>query len=153
MRIAIGADHGGYAMKEMLKGYLKELGHEPVDFGTHSAERCDYPDFAFLVGSAVATHSCDEGIIVDAVGIGSSIMANKIPGVRAAVANEIYSARNSKLHNGANVLCLGSLIIGEGVAKEIVKIWLETKLSGDRNISRVNMIADFEKRLNETRGR
>ena len=151
MRIAIGADHGGYAMKEMLKGYLKELGHEPVDFGTHSAERCDYPDFAFLVGSAVATKNCDEGIIVDAVGIGSSIMANKIPGVRAAVANEIYSARNSKLHNGANVLCLGSLIIGEGVCREIVKVWLETKLSGDRNISRVNMIMDFEKRLNESR--
>lgn len=147
MRIAIGADHGGYEMKERMKKYIEELGHVCVDMGTHSTERCDYPDYAFMVAEAVSSKKCDVGIMIDAVGIGSSIMANKVPGVRAAVANEIYSARNSKLHNGANMLCMGSLIIGDGVAKEIIKIWLETELSGDRNISRVKQICDIEQRL------
>ena len=148
MKIAIGADHGGYEMKERMKTYItKELGHEVVDFGTFSTERCDYPDYAFMVASAVSTHKCDCGIMIDAVGIGSSVMANKVPGVRAAVANEIYSARNSKLHNGCNMLCMGSLIIGDGVAKEVIKIWLSTELDGDRNKKRVQMICDIENRI------
>lgn len=100
-----------------------------------------------MVAEAVSSKKCDYGIMIDAVGIGSSIMANKVPGVRAAVANEIYSARNSKLHNGSNVLCMGSLIIGDGVAKEIIKIWLETDLAGDRNIKRVNQICSIESRI------
>lgn len=153
MNIAIGSDHGGYALKELLKKYLKEeLNHDYVDFGTYSQDRCDYPDFAFLVAEAVANKRCDFGIMIDAAGIGSSIMANKVPGVRAAVANEIYTARNSRGHNNANVLCLGSYIIGEGVAKEIVKIWLSTPFEGERNIRRVGKIVDFENRLNKYRG-
>lgn len=154
VRIAIGSDHGGYALKELLKKFLKdELGHDYMDLGTFSDERCDYTDFSFLVAEAVANKRCDFGIMIDAAGIGSSIMANKVPGVRAAAANEIYTARNSRWHNDANVLCLGSFIIGEGVAKEIVKVWLSTKFEGERNIKRVNKIIEFERRLNECRGR
>ena len=94
MKIAIGADHGGYEMKERMKKYItEELGHECVDVGTFSTKRCDYPDYAFMVAEAVSSKKCDYGIMIDAVGIGSSIMANKVPGVRAAVANEIYSAQ------------------------------------------------------------
>lgn len=154
MKVAIGCDHGGYPMKEMLKKYLKdELNVEYLDLGTFSDQRCDYPDFALLVGEAVSNKRCDYGIMIDAAGVGSSIMANKIPGVRAAVANEIYTARNSRAHNDANVLCLGSFIIGEGVAKEVVKVWLSTKFEGERNIKRVDKIIEFERRLNEARGK
>ncbi len=149
MRIAVGADHGGYVAKEKLKQYLKELGHEYVDFGTNSTERCDYTDFAYLVAASVANKRCDVGIIIDAVGTGSCMMANKVPGVRAAVCNEIYTARNSRLHNGANVLTMGSLIVGDGVMKEIVDVWLKTELSGDRNILRVGKIMDVERRMLE----
>ncbi len=147
MKIAIGADHGGYELKERMKKYIAELGYETMDVGTFSTVRCDYPDYAFMVAEAVASKKCDYGIMIDAVGIGSSVMANKVPGVRAAVANEIYSARNAKLHNGTNVLCIGSLIIGDGVAKEVIKTWLETDLSGDRNIQRVNQICAIEQRI------
>src|SRR5690554_5765282 len=106
-------------MKGRMKHYIGELGHEIIDVGTYSNERCDYPEYALSVAHAVALKKCDLGIMIDSVGIGSSVVANKVPGIRAAVANEIYTARNSKLHNGTNVLCLGSLIIGDGVAKEI----------------------------------
>ncbi len=147
VRIAIGADHGGYEMKERMKQYIAQLGYETMDVGTFSTVRCDYPDYAFMAAQAVSSRKCDVGIMIDAVGIGSSIMANKVPGVRAAVANEIYSARNSKLHNGANMLCMGSLIIGDGVAKEIIKVWLETELDGDRNKKRVKQISDIEARI------
>ena len=138
MKIAIGADHGGYEMKERMKKYIAELGHETVDVGTYSTKRCDYPDYAFMTAQAVSSHKCDVGIMIDAVGIGSSIMANKVPGIRAAVANEIYSARNSRLHNGANMLCMG---------KEIIKVWLDTELDGDRNKQRVKQICDIEDRI------
>ena len=147
MIIAVGADHGGYNMKETLKKYLEELGHQWVDYGTTDTTRCDYPDYAFLVAQAVSSGVVDCGIMIDAVGIGSSVMANKVPGVRCACANEIYSARNSKLHNGCNMLTMGSLIIVDGVMKEIVKIWLETELDGDRNKQRVNQICEIEKRI------
>lgn len=152
MRIAIGCDHGGFALKEVLKKYINDdLKHEYTDLGTFSEERCDYTDYSFLVAEAVSNKKCDFGIMIDSVGTGSSIMANKVPHVRAAVANEIYTARNSRNHNDANLLCLGSLIIGEGVAKEIVKVWLSTPFEGERNIKRVNKILEFERRLNGCR--
>lgn len=148
MKIAIGCDHGGYPLKEILKKYFKdELKYEYIDFGTHSEKRCDYTDYAFLVAHAVSSKRCDFGIMIDAVGTGSSIMANKVYGIRAAVANEIYTARNSREHNNANLLCLGSYIIGSGIAKEIVKVWLSTNFSGERNIKRVEQIIEIEKRL------
>ncbi len=152
MRIAIGSDHGGFKLKETIKKYLKaELNHDFIDMGTYDEARCDYTDYALLVAEAVSNKRCDFGIMIDAVGTGSSMMANKVPHVRAAVANEIYTARNSRGHNDANVLCLGSLIIGEGVAKEIVKVWLATVFEGERNIKRVDKIKSFEQKLNECR--
>lgn len=148
MKIAIGSDHGGYELKEKIKKYLtEELKHQVEDFGTFNTNRCDYPDYAFLVSRSVSTKKSDFGIMVDGAGIGSAMMANKLPGVLAACANEIYTARNSRHHNNANVLTLGSFVIGEGVAKEIVKIFLETKFEGDRNIQRIKSIQDIEKRL------
>ena len=153
MKIAIGCDHGGYELKEKLKKFISEdLNMEFDDFGTYNKNRCDYPDYAFLVSHAVSTRKCDFGIMIDGAGIGSAMMANKVPGVLAACANEIYTARNSRQHNGANVLTLGSMIIGEGVAKEIVKTFLSTKFEGDRNMQRVKSILDFEKRILDNRG-
>ncbi|MFH0767615.1 MAG: ribose 5-phosphate isomerase B [Bacillota bacterium] len=148
MKIAIGCDHGGYELKEKIKTFLSEdLNMQYEDFGTFNKTRCDYPDYAFLVAHAVSTNKCDFGIMIDGVGIGSAMMANKVPGVLAACANEIYTARNSRHHNGANVLTMGSFIIGEGVAKEIVKAFLTTKFEGDRNMQRIKSILDIENRI------
>lgn len=127
MQIVIGSDHGGYDLKQALIGYLAELGHAPVDFGTHGCEPVDYPDFAFLVAAAVANGEFPVGIIVDGAGIGSSIVANKLPGVRASLCNDLFAARNAREHNHANVLTLGSRVVGSGLAKEIVKTWLATE--------------------------
>ena len=153
MRVAIGCDHGGYELKEKIKKFLTEdLNIEFEDFGTYNKERCDYPDYAFLVAHAVSTKKCDFGIMIDGAGIGSAMMANKVPGVLAACANEIYTARNSRHHNGANVLTLGSFVIGEGVTKEIVKTFLTTKFEGERNMERIKSILEIEKRLLNNRG-
>lgn len=152
MRVAIGCDHGGFELKEKIKKYLSEgLNIQFEDFGTYNKVRCDYPDYAFLVAHAVSTKKCEFGIMIDGAGIGSAMMANKVPGVLAACANEIYTANNSRQHNGANVLTLGSMVIGEGVAKEIVRVFLTTKFEGDRNIQRINSILDIEKRLLDPR--
>lgn len=148
MKIAIAGDHGGFALKEKLKQFiLKDLGHECQDYGCYKEEACDYPDYAFLVAEAVANGRCDLGIMIDGAGIGSAITANKVPGIRAAVANEIFTARNSREHNNANLLTLGSQVIGEGLAKEIVRIWLGTEFAGGRHTRRVMKILEFEKRL------
>lgn len=148
MKIAIGCDHGGYDLKEIIKQYIsEELNMEYEDFGTYNKNRCDYPDYAFLVSHAVSSKKCDFGIMIDGAGIGSAMMANKVPGVLAACANEIYTANNSRHHNGANVLTLGSMVVGPGVAKDIVKVFLTTKFEGDRNMERIQSILDFEKRI------
>ena len=139
MKIAIGCDHGGYELKEVNIMY--------EDFGTYNKVRCDYPDYAYLVSHAVSSKKCDFGIMIDGAGIGSAMMANKVPGVLAACANEIYTAENSRHHNGANVLTLGSMVIGPGVAKEIVKTFLTTKFEGERNMERIKSILEIEKRL------
>jgi len=146
MKIAIGSDHGGFELKEILKEYIKELGHDPVDFGTHSVEAVDYPDFAFLVSGAVASGELPFGIIIDGAGIGSSIVANKLPGIRAALCNDLYAARNSREHNNANILTLGSRVIGTGLAKEIVKVWFSTKFD-ERHQPRINKILRLEKEI------
>lgn len=149
MKVAIGCDHGGYELKEIIKKYLKdELNIEFQDFGTFNQVRCDYPDYAFLVAHSVATNKSDFGIMIDGAGIGSAMMANKVPGVLAACANEIYTAENSRHHNGANVLTLGSMVIGPGVAKEIVKTFLTTKFEGERNMQRIKSILEIEKQFN-----
>ncbi len=149
MRVAIGSDHGGFDLKEIIKTYLNDdLNIEFEDFGTFNKVRCDYPDYAFLVAHAVSTNKCDFGIMIDGAGIGSAMMANKVPGVLAACANEIYTAENSRHHNGANVLTLGSMVIGPGVAKEIVKTFLTTKFEGERNMVRIKSILEIEKQFN-----
>ncbi|HHY32280.1 MAG TPA: ribose 5-phosphate isomerase B [Firmicutes bacterium] len=147
MRIVIGSDHGGFDLKEDIKAYLAELGHECVDYGTHSKEPVDYPDFAFLVAEAVARGLFERGIIVDGAGVGSAMAANKVPGVRCAPCQDIYTARNSREHNDANVLALGDRVIGKGVAREIVKVWLATEFAGGRHLRRVEKIMEIERRF------
>ena len=143
--IAIGADHGGFKMKETLKRFLSELGHRVQDFGTNSEEAVDYPDFAHAVARAVADHSAEVGIIIDGAGVGSAMTANKVPGVRAAACYSVAVARNSREHNDANVLTLGSKTINEAEMREIVKAWLSTELKEDRHRKRVDKIVSVER--------
>jgi ribose 5-phosphate isomerase B len=139
-KIAIGADHGGFEMKEALKKVLEDLGNEYQDFGTNSTAAVDYPDFAQAVALAVARKTCELGIMIDGAGIGSCMVANKIPGVRAAMCYDEASARNSREHNGANVLTLGGKMISNEKMREIVCVWLSTDLTEDRHRRRVAKI-------------
>jgi len=142
MKIALGADHGGFELKGLIAAHLKNLGHEVLDLGTSSSEAVDYPRFARLVGLEVAAGRCDRGIVIDGAGIGSAMVANKIPGVRAALAYDLSSARNSREHNDANVLTLGAGLIGPRLAEQIVTLWLETKCTEERHLRRVAMIEE-----------
>ena len=139
-KIAIGADHGGFEMKEALKNFLHELGFEYQDFGTNSTAAVDYPDFAQAVALAVARKTCELGIMVDGAGIGSCMVANKVPGIRAAMCYDEASARNSREHNGANVLTLGGKTISNEKMREIVRVWLSTELTEERHRRRVAKI-------------
>lgn len=139
-KIAIGADHGGFEMKESLKTFLSELHCDYQDLGTHSVEPVDYPDIAHTVALAVARKSCDLGIMIDGAGIGSCMVANKVPGIRAAMCYDETSARNSREHNGANVLTLGGKMISTEKMRDIVRVWLSTDLTEDRHRRRVAKI-------------
>jgi len=139
-KIAIGADHGGFEMKEALKKVLEDLGCEYQDFGTNSTAAVDYPDFAQAVALAVSRKTCNLGIMIDGAGIGSCMVANKIPGVRAAMCYDEASARNSREHNGANVLTLGGKMISNDKMREIVRVWLSTDLTEERHQRRVAKI-------------
>jgi ribose 5-phosphate isomerase B len=145
--LAIGADHGGYPLKEALKGYLRELGHEVVDCGTGGTEAVDYPDFALAVAELVAQGRAWRGILVDGAGIGSCMAANKVPGVRAALCHDQATALNSREHNDANVLTLGAGLIGQSLARQIVKTWIETPFAGGRHARRVAKIVEIEHRF------
>ena len=145
--IAVGADHGGYELKETLKRYLDELGYAVVDCGTDSTTSVDYPDFAFAVAQLVADGRAWRGIVVDGAGIGSCMVANKVPGVRAAMCYDQATAVNSREHNDANILTLGAGLIGPNLARQIVKTWLETPHGGGRHARRVNKIMDIERRF------
>jgi deoxyribose-phosphate aldolase len=142
MKIALGADHGGFELKGLLAAHLKKLGHEVLDLGTSSSEAVDYPYFARAVGQEVAAGRCERGIVIDGAGIGSAMVANKIPGVRAALAYDLSSARNSREHNNANVLTLGAGLIGPRLAEQIVTVWLEAKCTEERHLRRVAMIEE-----------
>jgi ribose 5-phosphate isomerase B len=144
--IAVGADHGGYRLKERIAADLRERGFEVRDCGTDSTESVDYPDFAHDVARLVAGGACRWGIVVDGAGIGSCMVANKVPGIRAATCWDVSSARNSREHNHANVLVLGAGLIGEVVALQIVETWLETPWGGERHARRVEKITDVERR-------
>jgi ribose 5-phosphate isomerase B len=144
--VAVGADHGGYRLKELLKGHLESQGCAVVDCGTSSTDSVDYPDFAHAVAKRVADGSCRAGIIVDGAGIGSAMVANKVPGVRAALCYDLSSARNSREHNHANVLTLGAGLIGDALARQIVDAWLDTEWGPGRHADRVAKITAVEGR-------
>ncbi|MGO0123401.1 ribose 5-phosphate isomerase B [Desulfothermobacter acidiphilus] len=145
MKIAIGSDHGGWQLKQVVRRFLEEEGLEYRDFGTHSPESCDYPDIAFAVAEAVARGDFDRGILICGTGIGMTIAANKVPGVRAALCHDTYSARMSREHNDANVLGLGERVIGPGLALEIVRTWLAASFAGERHRRRVDKILARER--------
>lgn len=149
-KIAIGADHGGYPLKERIAFRLKEAGWEVVDCGTDGHEPVDYPDFAHAVARKVAGGECQWGIMVDGAGIGSAMVANKVPGVRAGLCYDLSSARNSREHNHANVLTLGAGLIGEGLAWQIVEEWLSTEWSGGRHARRVAKIDSIDRQYSGT---
>ncbi|MEW9123832.1 MAG: ribose 5-phosphate isomerase B [Thermotaleaceae bacterium] len=146
MKIALGSDHGGYRLKETIKKYLVEKNVDYYDFGTNSTESVDYPAFGMKVAEAIASGEYDRGILCCGTGIGISISANKVPGIRCAVVTETYSAKMSREHNNANILALGERVVGEGLALEIVEIWLNTEFAGDRHLKRVHLIEDIEKK-------
>lgn len=142
IKIAIGSDHGGFDYKASIIKALQDKGYEVVDMGTYSPESCDYPIIAKKVARAVAKGDFEKGILVCGTGIGMSMAANKVKGIRAAVCGDTFSARATRAHNNANILCLGQRVVGEGLALDIVDIWLTTKFEGGRHERRVNMIEE-----------
>jgi len=145
MRIALGADHAGFRLKEHLKQTLTQLGHDIIDFGTDNDQMVDYPAICAQVGRAVAGGEAERGVIVGGSGQGEQIAANKVPGVRAALCNDLFTARMSRAHNDANVLTLGGRIVAAPLADEIVQIWLATPFEGGRHAERVQQIAQLER--------
>lgn len=143
--VVLGADHGGFELKEVLKAEISALGFVLMDVGTTSKEPVDYPDFAHAVAQSVSTGRAWRGIMIDGAGIGSCIVANKVPGVRAGMAYDVSSASNSREHNDTNVLTLGAGMIGINLAKQIVKVWLTTDFGGDRHTKRVDKIKSVER--------
>lgn len=142
--IAIACDHGGYALKEAVKAHLDELGLTWRDFGTNSTDSCDYPDYAAPAARAVASGECDRGIVICTTGIGVSIVANKIPGVRCALCSDPLSAEMTRRHNDTNMLAMGAGIIGQNLALKIVDTWLSTAFEGGRHQRRVDKITALE---------
>lgn len=150
VRIAIGADHGGYPLKEKIGFRLREAGYDVIDCGTASHEAVDYPDFAHAVAREVSSGNCRFGIVVDGAGIGSAMVANKVPGVRAALCYDLSTARNSREHNHANVLTLGAGLIGDALALQIVEEWLSVEWGGGRHARRVAKIDAIEQQYSRT---
>nr|WP_054673618.1 ribose 5-phosphate isomerase B [Veillonella denticariosi] len=146
MKVAVGCDHGGLHLKEEIKELLSDLGHDVKDFGTYTSESCDYPDIAVPVANAVVSGEMDRGgILICGTGIGIGIAANKIKGVRAALCHDSFSAKYSRAHNDANILTMGERVIGPGLAKDIVIIWMATDFEGGRHERRVEKIKALEK--------
>lgn len=146
MKIAVACDHGAFEYKEIVKGMMKEMGHEVVDFGTDSCASVDYPDYAGPAAKAVANKECDRGIVICGTGIGVSIAANKVKGIRCALCNDPLSAKLTREHNNSNVLAMGQRIIGEELMKEIVRVWMNTEFSHDeRHQRRIDKVSALEK--------
>lgn len=146
MKIAIGSDHGGYELKELIKKHLQEKGFDIKDFGTDSTASTDYPDFARAVGEAVVAKDFERGILVCGTGIGISIAANKVPGVRCALVGDCFSAKATKEHNDANIIALGARVVGSGLALQIVDTWLSAEFEGGRHQNRIDKITEIEKK-------
>ncbi len=146
MKIAIACDHGGLNLKKEIIKYLSEKGYDYLDYGTDSTDSCDYPDFALPAAEAVANGECDKGIVVCSTGIGVSIVANKVPGVRCAHCHDSYCAEFTRLHNDSNVLAIGEKVVGIGYALKIVETFLTTQFEGGRHQRRVDKISAIEKK-------
>ena len=145
MKIAIACDHGAVSMKNAIAAHLKEMGHEVVDFGTHTTDSCDYPDFAGAAARAVASGECQRGIVTCTTGIGVSIAANKVKGVRCALLHDLMSARLTREHNDTNMMAIGAAVTAEPLAMEIVDIWLNTAFSnGERHVRRIAKVKAME---------
>ncbi|MCX7951447.1 MAG: ribose 5-phosphate isomerase B [Clostridiales bacterium] len=149
MKLAIGCDHGGYNLKTAILEHLDKKGIEYKDFGCYSTESCDYPDFAEKVAEAIVNGECERGIIICGTGIGISIAANKVPGIRAAHCTDTFSAKASRQHNDANILALGERITGVGLALDIVDAYLEAEFEGGRHQRRVDKITEIEKKYSK----
>jgi ribose 5-phosphate isomerase B len=149
VKIAIGSDHGGFALKEKIIKFLEENNYHYKDFGTYDAASVDYPDYALQVAEAIAQGDYDRGILVCGTGIGIGIAANKVPGIRAALCNDTFSARASREHNDANILTIGERVVGPGLALDIVKVWLESEFSGGRHSRRVEKIREIEEKYSK----
>jgi len=146
MKISIGCDHGAFALKNKVAAHLSAQGHEVVDFGTYSLDSCDYPEFAAAAARAVASGECEKGIVLCTTGIGVSISANKIDGVRCALLSDPWSAKMTRLHNDTNMMALGAGVVGENLALEIVDIWVGTEFSGEaRHQRRIDKLMALEK--------
>ncbi len=141
MKVAIGSDHGGFSLKEVIVPFLKELGHEVLDVGCHDEQSVDYPQFADSVCKKVSSNDAELGILICGTGIGMSMAANKHQGIRAALCSEQYTARMSREHNNANILCMGERVTGPGVAMEIVRTWLDTQFGGGRHLRRIELFS------------
>ena len=148
MKIALAGDHAGFRLKEEIKKQLEQMGHETIDFGPFSEESCDLPDFIYPAALAVSKNEVDRGIFIDGVGYGSALIANKIYGVYAAIAQDPFVASLARSHSNTNVLCLGGKVIGSAIANEIVKTWMNTNyLSNDKKyVTRVNKVVDINNR-------
>jgi ribose 5-phosphate isomerase B len=144
LRIAIGSDHAGYELKQHFAGVLGAVGHDVIDLGTHSTESCDYPQFCAAVGRAVRIGDADLGIVFGGSGQGEQLAANKVHGVRAALCNDLYTARLARAHNDANVLSIGARVVGVGLAEEIVATFLATEFDGGRHARRVEQVMSIE---------
>ena len=144
--IALASDHTALELKETIKGLLDEMGLEYKDFGTCTAESCDYPVFGVRAAKAVASGECDRGIVICGTGVGISLAANKVPGIRCVVCSEPYSAKLSRMHNDSNMLAFGARVVGPELAKMITKMWLETDFEGGRHQRRVDMLSALDRR-------
>ena len=142
MKIVIGSDHAGFDLKNKVIAHLKERGFDPVDVGTYSTDSCNYPDYAGKVAEAVAGGEFERGILVCGTGIGMSMAANKYKGIRAACCSDTFSARLTRMHNDANIICFGKRVVGEGLAYDIVDLFIDTPFEGGKHAVRVNMIME-----------
>lgn len=149
MKIGFGNDHAAVELKETLMRYVSELGHECVDFGTNSTDSVDYPEYGLKVAEAIKAGEIDKGILICGTGIGISLAANKVPGIRAAVCSEPFTARMTVQHNNANILAMGARVVGEGLAKLIVDAFLEATYEGGRHQIRVDMLTDIENKYKD----
>ncbi len=144
MKLAIACDHGGYELKEIIKAHLISKGYEIEDFGTNNSQSCDYPDYAKKAAKSVALKQCEKGIVICGTGIGVSICANKVKGIRCALVHDVFSAKATRQHNDSNMIAMGARVIGQGLALEIIDTWLNTKYDGGRHDLRIKKMMAIE---------